>query len=433
MKIILALFLSLIGVGASTASVIEIDNYHLIEDAHLIIYKDYFSNEILEIDAEVDSLSNRLVYRLNQSQTVVCLVVVNGKELQLVLRNGDNLGLGYEKEKGLFIKKGNGFLTLLSGKISWIESTIMNHGKYKSKKEYNELLNYIEQELDTNMYENQYAAYYTLNVIMQNSFKYKRHIDFGKIGNLLERNWYLHNVPSYISCFRTYTQMVAWKAFHEQKIGNWLLGDTNDIKALFDLEPFNTVALNKTYQFYMIELCESLNLIWRDSFGKRVLKKCVNYFKSESYLNPFVSAFNLNKNYYDPIVKAAYNIDLLDLDSNRIRLNEVANGFLLVDFWATWCIPCVKGMPELNEFQKQNPHIKVVMIGRDKDFSKFKQFVESVDYDIEFYFAGDSKLIQAAYNIQSLPHKVLIGTDRNIYLNHFKDLSELDAYKAFWE
>lgn len=89
-------------------------------------------------------------------------------------------------------------------------------------------------------------------------------------------------------------------------------------------------------------------------------------------------------------------------------------------------------MSALEQYQKENPNLKILMICRDKEFEKFKSFVQSCNLDLDFYFCGSSKLVEAAYNIQSLPHKVLIGPDKLMYINHFSKMRDLEAYKAFW-
>ncbi|WP_432729342.1 thioredoxin family protein ['Prunus avium' virescence phytoplasma] len=41
------------------------------------------------------------------------------------------------------------------------------------------------------------------------------------------------------------------------------------------------------------------------------------------------------------------------------------NKIVLVDFFAPWCGPCQKLMPVLNNFEQQNPNIKVIKINGD--------------------------------------------------------------------
>ena len=48
-------------------------------------------------------------------------------------------------------------------------------------------------------------------------------------------------------------------------------------------------------------------------------------------------------------------INILDFDSNYV-----------VNFWATWCIPCKKELPDLNKMKIENKDLKVIIISIDK-------------------------------------------------------------------
>ncbi len=45
--------------------------------------------------------------------------------------------------------------------------------------------------------------------------------------------------------------------------------------------------------------------------------------------------------------------DLEGLDGSRIRAEDLRGRFVLLDFWATWCPPCVLEIPELNAFHEE--------------------------------------------------------------------------------
>ncbi|MDR6603849.1 MULTISPECIES: TlpA disulfide reductase family protein [Achromobacter] len=60
---------------------------------------------------------------------------------------------------------------------------------------------------------------------------------------------------------------------------------------------------------------------------------------------------------------------------------------MVVNFWATWCAPCVREMPELDALQKKYPHIRFVGIGVDSA-ANMQKFVEKVQVSYPLWVIG---------------------------------------------
>jgi peroxiredoxin len=85
---------------------------------------------------------------------------------------------------------------------------------------------------------------------------------------------------------------------------------------------------------------------------------------------------------------------------------------LLVNFWATWCPPCVEEVPGLNELYRQLGPKGLVILGisQDKDENAYKQFLEKSP--LAFPTVRDpSEDIQLSYGTIQIPESYLI--DRN--------------------
>ena len=85
---------------------------------------------------------------------------------------------------------------------------------------------------------------------------------------------------------------------------------------------------------------------------------------------------------------------------------ETEEKFVLIDFWATWCGPCRKAIPDLNSYQEEFKD-KLIVIGiSDETASKVKRFKKP---KIEYYNAIDTK--KRLYNsleVKGIPHCILI-------------------------
>lgn len=86
---------------------------------------------------------------------------------------------------------------------------------------------------------------------------------------------------------------------------------------------------------------------------------------------------------------------------------ETNGKFVLIDFWATWCGPCRKAIPELNEFHHKFKD-KLAVIGiSDEPKGKVKKMKNP---KIKYYSAIDTKeRLKRIYEVQGIPHCVIIN------------------------
>ena len=68
-------------------------------------------------------------------------------------------------------------------------------------------------------------------------------------------------------------------------------------------------------------------------------------------------------------------INFKNIDNETINLNKFENSLIVINFWATWCAPCIEEMPSLNRLQA-NPlfnNLKIIPINVGKDNIKKSQ------------------------------------------------------------
>jgi thiol-disulfide isomerase/thioredoxin len=105
-----------------------------------------------------------------------------------------------------------------------------------------------------------------------------------------------------------------------------------------------------------------------------------------------------------------------DLDGKPRPLAEWRGKPMVINFWATWCAPCVKEMPELDTLQKQHSKAQFVGIGIDSatNMQKFAQKV-SVSYPLLVAGPGGIDLMRKLGNGPgALPFTVILAEDGSV-------------------
>ncbi|MBO9594659.1 MAG: TlpA family protein disulfide reductase [Niabella sp.] len=120
--------------------------------------------------------------------------------------------------------------------------------------------------------------------------------------------------------------------------------------------------------------------------------------------------------------QAAPEINLPRLDGTPFALRSMKGGLVLIDFWASWCAPCVKEQPQLKAlYEKFAPAVKqqqfdIVGVSLDKDKRTWAKTVARLK--ISWTQVSDLKFwkSQAArdYHIEELPFNVLVNGQNKI-------------------
>ena len=97
------------------------------------------------------------------------------------------------------------------------------------------------------------------------------------------------------------------------------------------------------------------------------------------------------------------------------------DGPILINFWATWCAPCIKEMKYLDKYNKKYAEsgFQIVSINTDtpRSLSKVKSFVKSRKYSFEVLTDPKSEFIRKAGG-KVLPYLLLVNTDGTIFRRH---------------
>ena len=113
-------------------------------------------------------------------------------------------------------------------------------------------------------------------------------------------------------------------------------------------------------------------------------------------------------------LKKINSLTFLDAQNNKINLEDYQGKLILINFWATWCAPCKKEMPSLDQLQINNKlfNLKIfpINIGQDK-VNKAQKFFDDLDIkNLEIYFDTSINLAKIL-SLRGVPTSILINKD----------------------
>jgi len=83
--------------------------------------------------------------------------------------------------------------------------------------------------------------------------------------------------------------------------------------------------------------------------------------------------------------------DLVDTAGKHHRLADYKGKWVVLNYWATWCVPCIQEIPEISAFHKEHADVVVLGVAVDaEDVAKTRQFAAKVGLDYPLVISDDS-------------------------------------------
>jgi thiol-disulfide isomerase/thioredoxin len=135
-------------------------------------------------------------------------------------------------------------------------------------------------------------------------------------------------------------------------------------------------------------------------------EKCKTHFDSypEAYIPPVL-----------PRPVPAFTVKTLD--GKEVPFKSFASGKpVLLDFWATWCAPCVSAMPELQQLHQRHAAkgFSVVGISIDEEHRKARKFAEKKKLAYPVYLDATKTPAWSVFHVRSIPAVFLVDADGQI-------------------
>lgn len=107
-------------------------------------------------------------------------------------------------------------------------------------------------------------------------------------------------------------------------------------------------------------------------------------------------------------------VPFLNARGEDVTLSDFEGKVVLLNFWATWCAPCVKEMPDLDKLARAvaKDDIAVVAVSEDRDpLTVVPPWMEAQNLTTLETYGDQSQRLARAFNVRGMPTTVLISAD----------------------
>jgi len=122
-------------------------------------------------------------------------------------------------------------------------------------------------------------------------------------------------------------------------------------------------------------------------------------------------------------------ITLTTLDGETIRLRDLAGQIVVLNFWATWCVPCQREMPLLQQLQDERADVRVITI-TDPHLGQtertIREFLARYKLSLTVALAEENGPLFRLFEVVQIPTTVFVDPEGIVRFRHLGELTEDD-------
>ena len=126
--------------------------------------------------------------------------------------------------------------------------------------------------------------------------------------------------------------------------------------------------------------------------------------------------------------EANYQFTLADEEGKRISFEQFRNQVIFINFWATWCPPCLAEMPDIHDLYEkmEGSGVQFVMIALDDEFEKAIKYKKRKEYTFPVYRLASP--LPQAFKSSAIPTTFVVDTKGKIVVKK-SGMAQYDSRK----
>ena len=238
------------------------------------------------------------------------------------------------------------------------------------------------------------------------------------------------NLSTYIQSFKLELKMDSlFKLRRNEEVGP-LMEEMRQIKACSRAKTEDFIKQNPDKDYSVLLLVSSNN---PEFFGKYM-----STLTARALNGVFKDIFQERKKLYSSYLRGrdiaentkAPEFSAVDFDGNGFSTNSNRGKYVLLDFWGSWCIPCINGFPKMKEYyEKYKARVQFVGVACKDNEATWRSSVKRFDLSWTqlLNHENNAEDISSLYGVKKFPTKILIDPDGIIIL---KEEGESEAFYA---
>ena len=110
---------------------------------------------------------------------------------------------------------------------------------------------------------------------------------------------------------------------------------------------------------------------------------------------------------------------LKDISGREWALEALKGKAVFINFWGTWCQPCKKELPALNELQRKNKEVVIIAINIDKRRETADAFLKKISLDQLTVLLDPGTKVVSSFGARAMPTSYLLDREGKVRFIHY--------------